>query len=210
MKWKYFLVDEHDMRAKAQVIENLEVGAYEHTLSRKLLSRFSGARGPIFLIAFESLDLSGEQLYKYGTYRGGNRAAAPEAEALGWSDYPISGLIEIVDKWLTTHHDGVVVCENWAARCEHLSRHPRESRACCFGDEVYHLLTTCNAGKEHDIECALRESEHHWATGVCSRCSGVPDGSELTEAFIEEVAANTAHIFTPALDGEGYLVWSPA
>lgn len=43
------------------------MGAMEHTLTQKLLAKFSDAKG--VMIAFESLDLDTNYLYKYATYK---------------------------------------------------------------------------------------------------------------------------------------------
>lgn len=210
MKWRYYRLGENDPRAKAQVFENLEMGAYEHTLSKKLLERFSVAGGEMRAIAFESLDLNYPYLYKYSSYVGGKSAAdAIGTEPVPWTDFPIWGLIEFLEKWLYSSKNAVVVCENLAARRKHLASSPRESRTVCYGDEVYHILTSADAASRDAIECALRESEHHWATGVCSRHTSIPERNIQSEAFFDAIVANTAHIFTPALDGEGYLIWSP-
>ena len=56
MRWNYFPLSDNDPKALEQILENLSVGAHEHTLARKLLARFSNAVGPILLIAYEWLD----------------------------------------------------------------------------------------------------------------------------------------------------------
>lgn len=210
MKWRYYSLSDDDQRAKAQIFENLNLGAYEHTLTKKLLARFSAARGALMAIAMESLDLEGEWLFKYATYVGETESAdAIGSQDIAWTDSPIWGLIEFVDRWLSGSTDRVTVCENCFLSRKVLIDSPRESRTSCYGEEVYHILTNQDASNQDAIECALRESEHHWATGVCSRYAAMPHGDIPSEAFFDEIVANTAHIFTPALDGEGYLVWSP-
>ena len=51
MAWKYYPLAVDDPKAKKKLLENLEVGSNEHTLSKKLLQRFSEASGAMFLIA---------------------------------------------------------------------------------------------------------------------------------------------------------------
>lgn len=212
MKWKYFTIPEDDQRAKDQVIENISMGAAAHSLTKRLLSRFSDAAGPIFLIAFESLDLDYPYLYKYATYNGG-QSCAVGAEASLWTDSPRWGLVDFVDRWLHASSDAVVLCENWLATRERALKSTAaglwESRLLYFQDEVYHMLTSNDAGQAAAIESALRESQPHWGTGVCSRYADMPGAEIATEGFFDLLVANTTHIFTPALDGEGYLVWSP-
>ncbi|MGA2035489.1 MAG: hypothetical protein ABSG68_24840 [Thermoguttaceae bacterium] len=210
MKWEYFSLGNNNAKAKKHVLDNLSMGACSHTLSRKLLSRFSEADGSMLLIAFESLDLGADCLYEYATYGGGKRLKdLPGFAAVTWMDSPRWGLVPFVDKHLLKSREAVVLCENWAATREAVAHSPRESTVLLYGDEVYHVLTGEDAASPDAIECALRESEHHWATGLCSFCRGVPPGEIASEAFFDVVVANAAHIFTPALDGGGYLIWSP-
>jgi hypothetical protein len=173
---------------------------------------FSNAVGPILLIAYEWLDPGADALYKYGSYCGGKSLReVPGYDSITWMDSPRWGLIPFVDKFLLKSKDAVVLCENWAATRKGVTdaHFPRESRFLLFNDEVYHILTSENAGRPESIECTIRESEHHWATGVCSLCAQVPEGDIPSEAFFDGIVASTSHIFTPALDGDGYLVWSP-
>ncbi|MBN2291141.1 MAG: hypothetical protein JXM70_01875 [Pirellulales bacterium] len=210
MKWKYYPLKNDDLKAKEQIFENLSMGALEHTLTQKLMARFSNATGSMLLIAFESLDLDAEWLYKYATYGGGKELnQVSGAQPILWTDSPRWGLIEFADNWLNTSKDAFILCENWILKPKHLQVHQRESKTFCFGEEVYFFLKSEDAGRSEVIECALRESEQHWATGVCSTSVPMPEGNIPSEAFFDEIVANTKHIFTPALDGEGYLVWSP-
>jgi hypothetical protein len=209
MKWKYFPIADNDPRAKKQVLENLSMGAYKHTLTRKLLTRFSEAAGQMVLVAFDSLDLNYDRLYAYATYDGGKGwFEAAGGETLPQEHCPIGGLVAFVENYLRSSSDAVAICENWAATPKDLADWPRESRVAFFAEEVYHVLTSAETTFDA-IETAIRESTHHWATGVCSYCQAVPQGDVPTEAFFDTIVANTAHIFTPALDGEGYLIWSP-
>lgn len=208
MMWKYYPLSDNDPKAKRQVLKNMEMVVPEHTLSKKLLQRFSEASGPMLLIAFESLDLDADCLYEYATYCGG-KYNLPGSESISWMDGPMWGLIPFLDKYLLKSKEAIVLCENWAATRKAVVDFPRESQILLFGDEVYHILTSENAGSPDSIECTIRESEHHWATGVCSLYTELPQDDIQSEAFFDAIVMNTTHIFTPALDGEGYLVWSP-
>lgn len=206
MRWKYFPLSPDDVKAKAYIIENLSIGAFEHTLTKKLLGRFASARGEMFAIAFESLDLNSEHLYKYATYGGGKWVID---EPIVWTDSPRWGLIAFVDQWLQQSSEAVVVCENFFATRESIRLNPRESRIALYGEQVYHILSNEDAGHVPSIECALRESEHHWAAGICTLCREIPEAEIGSEEFFDEIVAHAAHVFTPAFDNEGYLVWSP-
>jgi hypothetical protein len=58
------------------------------------------------------------------------------------------------------------------------------------------------------IEAAVA-TRHQWQTNVCSACISVPEGDIPDEAFLDEIVQNTEHIFMPAFDGSGYIIWSP-
>jgi len=210
MKWKYYPLRD-DAKAKKQILENVSIGAHEHTLTKKLLARFSEATGPIVAIAFDSLDLDKLADYSYATYDGGKQwSEAARGINIPMSDCPIGGLVHFVQEFLRTSKDAVVLCENWAdTRTDYLTNwRPRESHVLFFGEEVYHILTSANDTWEA-IETAIRESTGQWATSVCSFVKDIPRGVISSESFFDAVVANTAHIFTPAFDGEGYLIWSP-
>ncbi|MDR3232442.1 MAG: hypothetical protein LBT46_02025 [Planctomycetaceae bacterium] len=206
-KWQYYPLAADNLKAKKQVLENLEMGVLcKHTLCKKLLQRFSESSGDMLLIAFESLDLDADWLYKYATYCDG-KSRPSNSESITWMDSPLWGLISFVDKHLLKSNEAVVLCENLFADRKIVTVSPKESRLLFFKDEVYHILTKENAGRPESIECAIRESEYQWATSVCSSCAEVPLGDIPSEAFFDAIVANTTHIFVPALDGEGYLVW---
>ena len=210
MKWKYYPLRNNDSRARKQVLANVAMGAQEnHALPKKLLSRFSDAIGPFVLVAFESLDLDGDYLYEYATYNGG-KADAGITPDTPQSDSPIGGLILFIQNFLRATKNSMVLCDNWIdTRTKYLTDwRPRESRTVFCGEDVYHILISGDDNYDA-IECAIRESTHHWGMGVCSSCAGTPQTEILSEAFIDEIVASTVHIFTPALDGEGYLIWSP-
>lgn len=59
------------------------------------------------------------------------------------------------------------------------------------------------------IDSTVRYANHHWFTGICSLSNEFPQDEINSAAYFDEVVANTKHIFVPALDDEGYIVWSP-
>jgi hypothetical protein len=209
MKWTYYPLSESDQKAKEHVVKNLEVGAYEHTLSRKLLSRFSAARGPALLIAFESLDLDSDYPFQHARTYCGGKHPHPDVDSASWMDSTRWGLIPIIDKHLLKTKDPVVLCENVFLTPKTFARNPPASRVLLYRDEVYHVLTRENGARPESTECAIREWEQTWGTAVCSSSVEVPWGEIESDSFFDEIVANTKHIFVPALDGEGYLVWSP-
>jgi hypothetical protein len=85
----------------------------------------------------------------------------------------------------------------------------RESRTVFYGDEVYHLLSSIDAGNLEFIATTVWEADNQWLTGVCSLAEQVPQHEIRSEEFFDEIISNLAHIFVSAFDGEGYLVWSP-
>lgn len=211
MKWRRYAFSDSDPRARKQIFANLAMGATQHALTRKLLSRFSEATGSYFAIAFEFLDVDRLPDFSYATYSGGKRwYEAAGTQDVSQGDSPIGGLICFLREFLRSSKEAVVLCENWGdSRTEYLANwRPRESRVVYHAEDVYHVLTSKD-DDDDSIECVIRESRDHWATGVCSSCSEVPQGDILQDGILNAIVANTRHIFTPALDGEGYLVWSP-
>jgi hypothetical protein len=214
MKWKYFPIPAGDAAARTHIFKNLATGAREHMLSKKLLAHFADAHGPMLLIAFESIDLDYPYLYEYASYRGG-QSDPVGAEPFSWTDSPRWGLVEFLDTWLRTSDNAVVLCENWLATREEATRGVTdsswESRIVCFGaNEVYHVLANEDRGNGAAIEATLRESHYHWTTSICARCADLPRGDIPSEVFFDDIVARTEHIFVPALDEEGFLVWSPS
>lgn len=208
MRWTYYQLTPDDTKAKEHVLENLQMGSYEHTLSKKLLQRFSEADGEMLLIAFESFDLDADCRYRHATYCGG-QIKPPNLESISWMDCPRWGLIPFIDKHLLKSHESVVLCENVFDTRKDIAKLSIESRLLVFNDEVYHILTSENACRPESIECTIGDAEHQWMTGVCSSCADVPRGDISSEIFFDTIVTNAIHIFTPALDGEGYLIWSP-
>jgi hypothetical protein len=210
MKFHYYPLPENEPRAMKQLFENIAMGAWRHTLSKKLLARFSEARGPVLVIAYESLDIDRLTDFEYATYAGGRLLDdLIDPKSFKLDDSHIYGLAQFINRHLEFSKSAVAICENWAARPESLVSVPRESRTACYRDEVYHILTADNAGDLDSIETAIRESRHHWVTGVCSFCDEVPQGDIPSDAFLDSIVERTAHIFGAAFDDEGYIVWSP-
>ncbi len=212
MRWKYYRLANNDPKAKKHIFENLEIGAHEHMLTKKLLSRFSGATGSMLLIAFESLDLDAACLFQHATYSGGkDLRQLPEFRSITWMDCATWGLVPFLDKYLLQSTDAVVLCENpyWDRESTMDMEYPHESKVLYFADEVYHVLRHEDAHSADLIEATIREATAHWGAGVCSAYADVPQGDIPSEHFFDAIVTSTKHIFTPALDGEGYLVWSP-
>lgn len=214
MRWKHFPISENDLGAKKHVLENVSMGAMEHTLSKKLLARFSSMTGPFVLVAFDFLDIERVRDYAYGTYSGGKDLhSAMGGQRIPQEHAPIGGLIAIVQEHLRTSQDAIVLCENWIATRTSLAKRqakwgPLESRVLLYGEEVYHILTSADVDYDQ-IECTIRESRRHWATGVCCHAVNLPHDEISSEAFFDDIVLNATKIFVPALDQEGYLVWSP-
>lgn len=124
----------------------------------------------------------------------------------GWS--PLELLIAFIQNYLKEDRTNVVICENWGWRREHIPRlvFP-PPRIACFGDnEIYHLLTPDISGHE-EIDAAVRD-RHHWQTGICTTCERVPEGDIPNEQLLDEFVENTVHVFIPAFDATGYLIWT--
>jgi hypothetical protein len=207
MSWKYFTLATEDPRGLNQIMENISFGAQEHTMSRKITERVAQTPGSIVLIADESLDLSHLANFMAGGVYDKSVATAPTGPDLrAIHTYPLGGLSRILERWLNASCMSVVICENELNTKDALPRMPpRESRLLTYGNELYHVLLSGDASFER-IEYTIRESSHYWMTGVCSLCAGKCEGEVGSEAFFDDLVGNTGYVFTPALDGEGYLV----
>lgn len=186
--------------ARSFILESLDVCASQHLLSRKLLSRLSSATGPLYAITGEQVDADVLKSYDF-------TSAPPDGENTG--KRPVEILVSIMADYLRATQDAVVICENWAACRDDIAKWPwPPPRVVCYGDnEVYHVLTPEITDPEL-IEAAIATS-HYWQTGVCSACAHVPDGDIPDESYLDEIVRNTRHLFVPAFDNSGFLLWSP-
>jgi hypothetical protein len=197
---EFLTLDLDNHNAKSFIMGSLEICAYGHILSRKLLSRLSSATGPMYAIMGERINADLLKAHDFSI-------APPDGEETG--KRPVEILVSIIGDYLKTTQDAVVLCENWAASRGDVAKWPwPPPQVACYGDsEVYHVLTH-EITEPELIEAAI-VSRHHWQTGVCSSCPHVPQGDIPDEGFLEEIVRNTRHLFLPAFDGSGYLLWSP-
>jgi hypothetical protein len=211
MTWKYYPLSDGDPKAKKQFFENFRMSSQKHVLTKALSERFSGAIGPIFAIAHEALDLDKITDYRWaGTYAGGKQwyeAAGTYTIAVG--NRSIDGLVQFLRAFLQSSEDAIVLCDNWSDERNALVHRTvaLESHLLFHGQDIYHVLIRKDTNPDF-IEQTIREADNTWLTGVCSICKEVPQGEILSEAFFDEIVANAVHIFVPALDGEGFLVWT--
>jgi hypothetical protein len=210
MKWKYYPLAGTDPQARNYILKCLSAGAYDHRLSRVLKARVLDAIGSVVLVAFELLDLEKISDYEFAAfYNGKGLHDTVGSQRLSQMDCPLGGLALFLEDHLHSSKEAIVLCENsYDTRQEYNANwRPRESRVVFFGEEIYHIVTNSNANFQ-SIETAIRESMDGWSTGVCSFCDNVPETNITSEAFFDAIVARTAHIFAPALDGEGFLIWS--
>jgi hypothetical protein len=196
----------NDEKARSHIIESLSVCANDDLLSRKIIGRFSMAVGPIYAIIGDWLQLDQMSAYDY-------MIPAPEGSPpFSAGDRPTERLVGFVKDYLRANKAAIVLCENWAAARKdvtELAKWPYQPpRIAFYGDqELYHAVTP-----EMTAPASIEDSivpRHHWQTGVCSSCEQVPDGDIPNEGFLDKIVSNTKHIFIPAFDGSGYLIWSP-
>jgi hypothetical protein len=213
MRWQFYNLADNDLSAKKHVLENLSMGVGQgNALSTRLTAQFEGAAGSAVAIAFEALDLEKVDAFRWaGTYSNGlllNDFLKPHSVPL--TQFPIGGMGQYVEKYLQGSHRAVVVCENWSAKRSEMTKWPyvNQSRMIYFGEQVYHFLAHGDTDLDL-IDSTIRESADHWGIGVCSLCKDIPHTEIQSEAFFDEIVTNAAHIFVPAFDGEGFLVWSP-
>jgi hypothetical protein len=190
-----------DDKARRHIIDSLHVCAHDHILSRKLLEHFGGVSGPFVAIVGDWFDL--DEMSSYDLYPGG-----PAGEEFASGERPTERLIEFLKCYLGSNQNLIVLCENWGAERGDIAKWPLPPpRFACYGDnDVYHILTPQVVAPEM-IEAAV-VPRHHWQTGICSGCSCVPDRDISDEKLLDEIDQNTNHIFIPAFDNTGYLIWT--
>jgi len=203
MKSAVFELGEDDKKALALFQESLFVCAHNHVFSRMLLAHFATARGPMFAIIGDWHNLG--EMVNYDYPISPPKGSTPFEAGF----YPREQLVAFVKEHLRSAADAVVMSENWGASRKTTSiwLWPPPRFACFGDDEVYHFVTPDITDTDM-IEASVLAS-HHWQTGVCSSCADVPDGEIPGEGFLEEIVRNTKHIFIPAFDGSGYLIWTP-
>jgi hypothetical protein len=193
----------HDHKANEHMKQSLGICAHDHILSRKLFQQCASALGPKFAIVGDWLDLE-----KLPTYDEGEQPPADSPD-YAQGEYPQDRLIAFVREYLLSVDSGIVVSENWGAKREHAGQlRQLGRRVVWYGDtDVYHIVTKEMIDDDDAIEAAV-VAAHHWQTSVCSSCTSAPPDEIQDEAFIDEIVRNTRHIFIPAFDGTGYLIWS--
>ena len=218
MKWKHYPLPAGDERAVAQITLNLRCG--DRTLGKKLLAQFSSPSGTMLAIALEGLDIDSLVDFNYATYCGGKQwydAAGTTTIPMG--DRPIDGLISFLTEFLRLSERGAVVIVNWTAKRTDPRMSPESraqsppiylctSRLAFFGDEVHHVLTPEDTDPEL-VEDTISEPWHKWFCGICAAGSTIPNDNEFSTDFLDQLVTGTEHIFVPAFDNEGFLVWSP-
>jgi hypothetical protein len=173
MKFHYYPLPENEPRAMKQLFENISMGAYSHTLSKKLLARFSEARGPVLVIAYDSLDLDRLADFEYGTYAGGKLLwDIIDKKTPQLDDSQFYVLARFIDRHLGSSKTAIAICENWAADRASLISLPSESRTSCYGNDVYHILTADNAGNLDSIR-QHSDSMKEWSSWWYKRCGSV-------------------------------------
>jgi hypothetical protein len=203
MKAMFVDLGTDDKKGKDFLRNSLFVCAHDHILSRKLLNRVSTAGGPMTAIVPHGVDLTQLEDYSRG-------AIAPDdSSPFDLSDRPVAQLVAFVQNYLRANGSRIVICENWAWERKHIAMQPwPPSRLACYGDaEVFHIVTP-DITDPKMVESAVTV-RHYWQTGVCSACARVPEDNISDEGYFDEIVRNTKHIFIPAFDGDGYLIWSP-
>jgi hypothetical protein len=191
----------NDNKAREHILASLSICAHDHILSAKLLEHFRKASGTFHAIIGDWYNL--DQMPSY------DRAVEPPPGSYLPGYYPQDLLVKFVSDYLQGNEKAVVVSENWGAKREHVARWVlSRPRVVYFGnDEVYHIVTP-DVTDPDLIEASIIEA-HHWQTNVCSSCRHLPEGDSVDESFLDEITHNAKHIFVPAFDLTGYLIWSP-
>lgn len=177
-------------------------------LSNKLWARFSSHKGPVFALKLSMVDLN--QLTSY------MHTWSPQGDTTTIEDYPIdewpeTQIKKFVFDYLESGSDAAVVCENANATRKMYDNWQWGTLPpyWCYGEnEVYHILTPTDIGSK-TFKDTIRQAFVNWGVGVCSSCKIIPEKSITDDSFFDEIVRNTRHIFLPAFDGDGFLIWTP-
>jgi hypothetical protein len=206
MKSRTVELADDDPKAIAWIRENLEMCAYAHSLSKKLLGRFSAASGVMTAFVPDWVDLPQLQTYNQGSVP---PAGGPTYYRVG--DSPLDDLALFVREYLRATKEAVAVCENDGDVRKSMSfwTWGPPPRTWLFGaNEVYYILESGETDVEL-IDSAVGDTLGHWGVAVCSSCARIPERDVPDETFLEEIAENTKHILMPAFDNDGYMIWTP-
>lgn len=218
MKWTHYPIPAVDDRAKQHVLESISIAANNHTLAKKLLTRFSLADGPIFAIAMEGIDVQQISGYRFSQRYSGSFLS----ENYSWvrdipvGDRPIDGLISFLFDYLAQSPESLAIIEDLVAKStdRNQSREMRaaygiKSKRAFFNDEVLYIIAS--GDKDRDIaEDTIRSADYWWLNGVCVSKTPLPESDCWSERFLDDLITRTDYIFVSAFDGEGYLVWAPS
>ncbi len=175
-----------------------------HQLSRLIFAKITG--GKYLLVGYPHLDPALQRdLRCAGTYQGKSLRdfySANREDFLNDVDLP-----RLLGRFIEKS-GGSVVTENPYMRRSDPCVDAIESKHVFLGNDVYHFANTNDSDA---IKTVLRDSElPPFLTGLCS-CVKLPDKAEFNSVSdLVRLVDSLAMVFTSALDGEGYLLWSPS
>ncbi|MEO8271827.1 MAG: hypothetical protein ABI557_19035, partial [Aureliella sp.] len=146
-----------DVKARSHIINSLEVCAFDHVLSRLLLTQFLTTQGDAIAIVGDWYNLAEMATYDYVVSAPAN--SRPYAEG----DRPREHLISFLKSFLETTPSGIVISENWGwNRADVPKQVWPPKRVSYFDDDVYHILDV-DLADDDSIERAV-VPRHHWQT----------------------------------------------
>ncbi len=166
-------------------------------------------------VGMEKMDIGQMPTYDYATYDSGRQALelfGLKQSAIG--DRPIDGVVLFLSEWIQSYPNGLILIEDPLSRrsnpnksAESRAMYGLTSRLAFYNEEVYYVVTNANSTPDN-IEESIRDADYGTFVGVCTPGVTVPINNSLTESILADVANKTQHVFVPAFDGEGYLIWS--
>ncbi len=199
---------ENDQKAWDWIAENFSICSNDHVLSSKLWERFATYKGPVFALKLDTVDLDQLIYYMHTWSPPGDTSTIHDFPV---EDWPITQLSKFVIDHLQKSDDAVVVCENANATRKMYDnwRWGALPPYWCYGEnEVYHILTPADIGT-NTFKKITRQAFVNWGVGVCATCDRIPENSITDASFFDEIVRSTSHIFLPAFDGDGFLIWTP-
>lgn len=197
-----------DQKAWDWIEKNFSICAHEHILSRKLWDRFATFRGNVYAIKPNCVELDKLQTYMEIWWSPGDTPKLVDDPVEEW---PITQMVQFGYDYLKSKTKNVIVVENFNATrkmYDHWEWGKLPPYSCYGEKEVYHIVTQFEIGSK-TLRDSIRQSFVSWGVAVCSICEKIPEGSIMDETFFDEIVDDTSHIFLPAFDGDGFLVWSP-
>jgi hypothetical protein len=206
MKWIIKSLEASDNRARDCFLDNISVHLKRSPFLQQVREKLLHCDGSYSAIVFDNLDLDLVAQFRFGgSYGGVTMMAATAKYAADDVHYPEGGLASIIANHLGGSRNGVALSYSRSNTLEPVDW--PESLKASLGEDVVHFLPAKSATLE-TVNELVSDSRGMWTVGVCSTVASLPAGAQWPVELLDEIISNASQLFTPAFDGEGYLVWT--